>query len=135
MKTFLIGLAFSLFLFPTWAQVVSNPWIRKPIFNMSAAFMEIENPTNKEVRLIKVEGPDAKYYEIHTHEKVDGVMKMRQIKKLSIPPKSKVILKPKSYHIMILEIDKKKIKNMEGILNLHFSNGEMVKIKAPIKEN
>ncbi len=118
----------------SFAQEVKNPWIKKPIIGMTGAYMVIQNNTNKEVSLIRVEGEDAKHYEIHTHTKVDGVMKMRQIKELVINPKKSVELKPMSYHIMMLEIPKKKIKNLSGKMKLIFSNGKTIEITAPVKE-
>lgn len=131
MKAFSLFLLFSFF---TNAQEVKNPWIKKPLINMSAAYMEIHNPSDKEISLVKIEGPDAQYYEIHTHTKVDGVMKMRQLKKLPIKAKSSVTLKPKGHHIMLLEIPREKINELSGNLTLHFDNGKSIKVVAPIKD-
>jgi len=133
MKTFL---AITFFITSTIAQEVKNPWVRfpNPVVPMTAGFMEIHNPSKKDIYLVKVTGEDAENYEIHTHKKVDGVMKMRQIKKLLIPAHGKAILKPMSDHIMIMQIKKGAMKGKSTSLSLHFDNKKIIKVLAPIKK-
>jgi copper(I)-binding protein len=118
------------------AQEVKKAWMRKPnpVVPMTAAFMEIHNSEDKDIYLIKVTGEDAENYEIHTHKKVEGVMKMRQIKKLKVPAKGMAILKPMSDHVMIMQIKKGHLKGEKAELNLHFDNGKSVKVVTPIKK-
>lgn len=118
------------------AQEIKNAWMRapNPVVPMTAAFMEISNPTKEDFFLTKVTGTDAENYEIHTHKKIDGVMKMRQIKKLKIPAKGSAVLKPMSDHVMILQIKKGHLKGKTAQLVLHFSNGEKRVVETPIKK-
>ncbi len=103
--TFILFMAF---LRPALSQSVENAWVRRPLpgMKLTGAYMVIKNDTNKDISLLEIQGPDAEYYEIHTHENIDGVMKMRQLKKLKIPAMDKVMLKPKSFHIMLIQIKK-----------------------------
>lgn len=119
------------------AQEIKNPWLKKPMpgLKMTAAYMTIANNTEKELVLEKVSGPDAKFYEIHTHSKINGVMKMRKIKKLTIPVGQEVVLKPMSYHIMLLQMPKAPFKKESSQLTLHFSDGSKKIVQLPVKKN
>lgn len=137
MKTILSLLTLlSIYSQATLAQEITGAWMRRPnpVVPMTAAFMEIHNKEEKDIYLTKVTGDDADNYEIHTHKKVDGVMKMRQIPKLRIPAKGKAILKPMSDHVMILQIKKGHLKGDTAVLNLHFDNGKIVKVETPLKK-
>lgn len=119
------------------AQEIKNPWLKKPMpgLKMTAAYMTIANNTKKELVLEKVSGPDAKFYEIHTHSKVNGVMKMRKLESLSIPIGKEVVLKPMSYHIMLLQMPKTPFEKKSTQLTLHFSNGPQKTVELPVKKN
>lgn len=121
----------------SYAQEIKNPWLKKPMpgMKMTAAYMTIANNTEKELVLEKVSGPDAKFYEIHTHSKVNGVMKMRKLEKLTIPIGKEVVLKPMSYHIMLLQMPKAPFKKKSSQLTLHFSDGSKKTVQLPVKKN
>jgi copper(I)-binding protein len=120
----------------TFSQSVEKPWVKRPIpgMKLTGAYMTIKNPSSKDIYLIDVKGEDAEFYEIHTHEKINGVMKMRQIKKLRIPAKGSVTLKPKSFHIMLIQLKKGRLspKATKTNLTLIFDNKEKVTIEASI---
>ncbi|WP_444677060.1 copper chaperone PCu(A)C [Halomonas sp. E19] len=52
----------------------------------SAAFMVLHNPGDAEVRLVEAASPAAAALELHHHVDVDGVMQMRRIADITIPP-------------------------------------------------
>ncbi len=118
------------------AQVITNPWIKAapPGLKMSAAYMDIKNDTNKEIYLKAVKTTIAEYPELHTHAEVNGVMKMRQVKKIVIKPAETVSLKPKSFHVMLIHLTRN-IKVSEKIkLDLIFSNDKKITVLAPVKK-
>lgn len=134
-------ISFILFLFIlpcsfTFAQSVENPWIKAPIagMKMTGGYMVIKNDTDKDIALTQVTGTDCEAYEIHTHSMVDGVMKMRQIKELPIKARSFVTLKPKSFHIMMIQLLNKFSEGDSKKMTLHFSNGKTLEINAPIRK-
>lgn len=133
MKFLILSLLLSL---PPQAQKITEAWFKMPMPNMpiTAAYMKITNDTDKELILEKVTGPDAAVYEIHTHRKENGVMKMRQIKTLSIPVGKTHVLKPMSDHIMLLEMPRKKFDKKETSLKLFFKGLKPLKIKLPVKK-
>lgn len=118
------------------AQVVTNPWVKAapPGLKMSAAYMDIKNDTKKDIYLKAVKTTIAEHPELHTHTEMNGVMKMRQVKNIVIKPSQTVSLKPKSFHIMLIQLTRN-IKAGERIkLNLIFSNKKVITVLAPVKK-
>jgi len=62
------------------------------------------------------------------------MMKMHQVKSIGIPAKCERELKPGSYHIMLIGLNKPLKAGYEVELTLNFIHAGAVKIKAPIKE-
>lgn len=121
--------------FSLQAQIVENAWIKMPMpgLKMTAAYMTITNDTKTELVLEKITGPDALYYEIHTHQKVNGIMKMRQLKKITIPIGKTHILKPMSDHIMIMQTNKELLKKKKSKLTLHFLGNKKKEVSLDVK--
>lgn len=88
--------------------VVEDGFVRKPIpgRTMSAAFMEIHNPSDSDVVVTHATLEGAKSVEIHTHTHEEGVMRMRQILELPIKAGESVILAPGGLHLMVFGISK-----------------------------
>ncbi len=124
-------------LFFTFAQpliVIKDAWIRAvpPSSKNTALFMIIENKGDEEDTLISVKTDIAKMSMIHKTENKNGVMKMVHIKKLKIPPKSKVILKPGGLHIMLMGLKRPlKIGEKENVL-LEFQKTGKIEIQVPV---
>ena len=137
MKTLFFFVLFAMTVFNTsHAQSISKPWIKlpMPMMKMTGAYMVISNDSDKAMNLTAIEGEDCEAYEIHTHEKVDGVMKMRQLQKLEIPAHGSVTLKPKSYHVMMIQLNKKLTEGEKRKMTLIFDNGKKIEIEAPVKK-
>jgi len=117
------------------AQMVTGPWIKLPYpgMKMTGGYMVIKNDTNQEISLQRVSGSDCESYEIHTHEMKDGVMKMRQIPELKIKAHGSVELKPKSYHIMMIQLKEALKEGSLRKMTLHFSNGKKLLVDVPVK--
>ena len=62
-------------------------------------------------------------------------MKMRQVKGLLIKAHDTVILKPKSFHIMMIQL-KEKIKIGQLMkMTLHFDHAGSIEVTAPVKKH
>lgn len=129
-------LLFLIFIPLNFAQEIKNAWFKEPIpnFPMSSAYMTIVNNTDKELVLEKVTGPDAPVYEIHTHKKIDGVMKMRKLTEIRIPAGEAHELKPMSDHIMIMKMPRKKFDKKETTLTLFFKGLNPLEIRLPVRK-
>lgn len=99
----------------------------------SAAFMTVENNTDKDIAIVKATSNVSKVVELHTHSMKDGVMKMYQVPKVDIPANGKTELKPGGFHVMLIGLHKPLKVGEEVTYTLEFSNGESTTITAPIK--
>ena len=126
-----VSLAFASSIEVEHAYVRATP----PSLPNSAAFMKIENETNSDVSLVSASSNISKVVELHTHGKKDGVMKMYQVPKIDIKANSKTILKPGGYHVMFIGLHNKPLKPGQKVtFTLNFSNGETIKVVAPVKK-
>ncbi|MCK5902490.1 MAG: copper chaperone PCu(A)C [Cocleimonas sp.] len=101
---------------------------------ISAAFMRLSNRSDVPIDLIAASSNIASTVELHHHINEDGMMKMRQVPKISIAAKSKTELQPGGYHLMLIDL-KQVIKPDDIIeLTLKFSNGSQQTINAKVKK-
>ncbi len=126
-------MSFNLFAGPI---TIKDQWIKSvpPMAKMSAAYMTITNNSKKDISLLEASSNIAKAVELHTHFKVDGIMKMRKVESIKIPAQSSTQLKPKSYHIMFIGLKEKLPEGKEVKLKLKFSNGEKLELNAIAKK-
>ncbi len=131
-------LLFSLFIVTgLFAKIeIENAYVREvpPTMPNSAIFMNIENKSDKIVNLIKAESSIAKSVELHTHTMNNGMMRMYQVDKITINANSETLLQPGGFHIMLIGLNKKLKESDIVEVELSFSNGEKIKIKAPVKK-
>ncbi len=71
--------------------------------DISAGYFEITNHSHKDDRLIAASSPISETVEIHTHNEVDGVMKMRRVDGVDLPAGQSVMFKPGGYHLMFFK--------------------------------
>ncbi len=115
---------------------VDDPYVREvpPGQMTSASFLILKNANDKEVALIKATSDVAKNVELHEHVHEGGMMKMRQVKEITIPANGERVLKPGGYHIMLIGLTRK-IKAGDIVdINLEFNNGDKQAIKAKVKK-
>jgi periplasmic copper chaperone A len=70
----------------------------------AAAYVSIESTSGD--KLTGVSTPAAQKADIHSMTMDDGVMRMRQVDSVDLPPGQKVTLKPGGYHIMMTGLAK-----------------------------
>ncbi|MFN8488329.1 MAG: copper chaperone PCu(A)C [Caldilineaceae bacterium] len=68
----------------------------------SAAYLTIRNPGSQPDRLVKVASPVAKAVELHTVVEQNGMMTMHPVDGVDVPAHGEAILKPGSFHIMLI---------------------------------
>lgn len=133
MKTLLMFIL--LFSFSQDKILVKDPWMRLNAKGMSTAlFLQIENKSDLPDTLYKVECNFAERAEIHETYEKDGMMGMRAVDFIVIPPKSTFELKPRSHHIMVIKLKKDITKNSEEEFILYFKNAGKINIKAIAQE-
>lgn len=115
---------------------IDEPYVREvpPGQQISASFMTLKNDTDAEIALIKASSDVAKTVELHEHVHEGGMMKMRQVPKITVPAKGSTVLKPGGYHIMLIGLQRK-IKAGDKIeLALEFDNGTKETVTATVKK-
>ncbi|TDR22648.1 copper chaperone PCu(A)C [Marinicella litoralis] len=83
---------------------ISDLWFREapPTAKMLAAYVTVENQTQKDLKLIGAFAPDFAMAEIHKTIDVDGLLKMREQKELLIPQNEQLVMEPGGLHIMLM---------------------------------
>ena len=115
--------------------IISNLWIKEPIGNhsMTSGYLKIKNTNAYDERLIAITSNIAKKSEIHEMIIDNDIMKMNVLNDgLKIPANSTVHLKPGSYHIMFMKLQKKiKIMSTHKI-NLNFEKSGQLNIDVSV---
>lgn len=101
----------------------------------SASFMTLINTTDKDIDLVSASSDISNVVELHTHDMKNGVMTMYQVPKIQIKANSQTVLKPGGFHVMLIDLKTKPLKEGENIdITLNFSDGSSQTITAPIKK-
>lgn len=116
--------------------VVEEPWARATPAGAEtgAAYMTLDNKTSTADRLTAASSDVAAKLQIHEMTVVNGVMQMRQlVDGLPIPAGGSVVLKPGSYHIMLLGL-KKPLKAGDTFpLRLTFERAGNISVTVPVE--
>ena len=115
---------------------VKEAWIREvpPSSKMSAAYMVIKNHGENDDQLMSVKTELSQAAEIHNVVKKDGMMKMMPVPFLEILSGEEKKLKPGSYHIMLIKLNRIPKKGYKYNLILDFKRAGMIKVNAEVKE-
>lgn len=111
-------------------------WVRlvPPVAKNSAAYMEIKNTGNKVLEIESAQSPVAAVVEVHKTTMTDGVMRMAEVKDLTIPVGGKVEMQPGGYHVMLINLTEPLQKGQVVPVTLTFKTGQVLKVNATVKE-
>ena len=87
--------------------VIGHPWVRQSPMgaDVAAGFMTITNTGKKEDRLVKATASITSTVQLHEMKMEGDVMKMSEVPGgIVIPPGATVELKPKSLHVMFMDM-------------------------------
>ena len=117
---------------------VANPWVRGTVAAQKAtgAFMQLSSKGG--VSLVGVASPAAKVVEIHEMVMDNNVMKMRPVPRLEVAAGKALELKPGSYHVMLIDLNKPLAKGEIVPITLKVEGKdkkvEAVEVKAEVRE-
>lgn len=117
------------------ATVVSDPWVREgpPAARVLGGFMTVSNSSSKDDALLSASSPDFNMIEMHKTEMVDGVGKMILQERIVVPAGGQVMLKPGSYHLMLM-MAQRSLKAGDSIkVELSFESGKQT-IEMPVRK-
>ncbi|MEG2466627.1 MAG: copper chaperone PCu(A)C [Comamonas sp.] len=120
------------------AQVtVKDAWVRATVPQQKAtgAFMQLQS--TKDTKLVSASSPLTPNVEVHEMAMQDNVMKMRQVPAIELPAGKVVELKPGSYHVMFMNLQKPVSVGDTVALTLSFEGKdgkrETVEVQAPVR--
>ncbi len=133
-----ILLALVLSVTPVWAETptsgveVTDATVRVPLpgKNLTSAYFLLSNTGSQSRTLVSVTAEFAERAELHRHESVDGMMKMRQVESVEIPPGEQVRFASGGYHVMLFELDRRPRTGDPLHLVLRFDDGSEQAVKA-----
>ncbi|WP_281648924.1 copper chaperone PCu(A)C [Parendozoicomonas sp. Alg238-R29] len=100
----------------------------------TAAYLTIKNLGKSDIALVKADSPVAESVMLHDNVKKNGKMSMVHQHSVTIPAGKRVKFKPGGLHIMIMGLNKNLTIGEMVPLELHFSNGKVLNVKAPVKK-
>jgi periplasmic copper chaperone A len=98
----------------------------------AAAYVSMES-TNGD-KLLSVSTPAAQKADIHSMTMDNGVMKMRQVEGVDLPPGQKVTLKPGGYHIMLTGLAKPLEAGQSFPLTLDFAKAGAKQVTVTVEK-
>jgi periplasmic copper chaperone A len=114
--------------------IIKDSWMRPNGKGMTTAlYFSIENTGDQADTLFKIESELSKKVEIHETYQKDDMMGMREVGQIIIPAGSIFELKPGSYHIMLIGLNRDVEKDYEGEFSLFFKQAGEIKINARAK--
>jgi len=129
-------LAILFVLFPPEDKIkIKDAWIRPSSENMTTAlYCTIENNSSKADTLFQADCDFAVKVEIHETYSQGDMTGMRKVDFLIVEGKGSIVLKPGSYHIMVMKL-KRDIKDGDNVnFILHFKQAGEIKIIATAKK-
>ena len=84
--------------------LVSKSWSQAlpAVAKNGVAYLTIENNSTRQDKLISASSPIAERVEIHSHQHVDGVMKMRKVEHVDLAQDTTTIFEPGGLHVMLI---------------------------------
>ena len=114
---------------------INDPYVRAvpPMVKTTAAFMQIQNSDKVEHFVVDAATPAAAAVELHMHTNDDGVMRMRRIPHIHLPPGETVALQPGGLHIMLFDLASSVTPGDELPIILTFKDGSTKSILATVR--
>ncbi len=113
--------------------IVHNAWIRPAPESFNTAFYcTIVNKNNLADTLYKVSSNISDDIQLHETYMKDDLIGMRPVANLIIPSNDSTMLKPGSYHIMIMNLKGKADENSTVNLTLFFRKSGKIEVKATV---
>jgi len=114
---------------------ILDPWVlaAPPNVKTLAAYFEIKNYGGKPRILTNVSSPDFGQVGIHQSVMHGNMVHMEQLKELTIPPQTSVVLKPGGLHLMLVDAKKPFQIGDQIPMTLTFQSGEKIVVTAIVR--
>ena len=117
--------------------VINDPWIRSAPPNAPALglFMQINNNSDKDIKLLSVNARGYKRIELHRTIMHSGMMKMVKQDFMPIPAQGTLHVKLGSWHVMLIGPKRVPRTGETVTISLKFDNGTTQVVKALVKKD
>jgi len=115
---------------------INSPWMRTSasVAQQAGGFFTVTNKGREPDRLIAAESPVAARVEIHGIKVVGAGITMRAMEKgLGLPPDTAITLKPRGYHLFMLELKKPLTKGERVPVTLTFEKAGSRQIELVVE--
>lgn len=100
---------------------------------VSAAYFEVKNKGSAD-KIVSANCDCAKATELHNVKMIDGAMKMYQVPAMDIPADGELKLKPGSYHIMLIGLNRPLVAGESLPIKVKFEKAGEVTLQAKVKD-
>lgn len=97
-----------------------------------AVFVTLTNLGDTEISAVDASGEIAKRVELHEHKHENGMMKMRQVEAIVLPPGQPVLLQKGGLHVMLIGLKKPLVAGETFTIELLLSNGKRQELTVPV---
>ena len=113
---------------------ISDAWSRAlpPVVKVGAAYLTIANAGSQGEVLVSADASIAERVELHEHAHVDGMMQMRQVTSVPVPPGASVAFKPHGLHLMLFGLKAPLKAGSHFELTLHLESGKRLQVTVPV---
>jgi periplasmic copper chaperone A len=117
--------------------MIDHGWLRAtaPSQKVSAAFMTIVNHNKHDIELVGARAAFANTVEIHLSSMTDGIMKMEKQMGLTIKAGQSGVLKPGSFHLMVMGLQQSLNEGDQQAITLIFADGLEIEVNLKIQMN
>lgn len=128
-------LVYSLNSFAVGEIKIDNPKIRltPPNAPMTAIFLNMTNHSDKDVKLVGVQGDFAGKFELHNMEMAGGKMVMREVESIEVKQHKTTELKSGGLHIMVFKLKSPLKEGVVHRINLIFDDKTTVAVDAKVE--
>ena len=104
-----------------------------PISKNGAVYLTLTNHGHLSDQFVGAATPIAEHAEIHTHRMEDGMMKMRKVDDVELPPHEEIVFAPGGKHIMLIGLSQALREGEHFPLMLHLKEAGHVMVKVVIE--
>ena len=117
------------------ALEVKDPWIRAapPVVKVLAAYMTIENNSEKGLSVVGAESPLFERIEIHNTVIEEGLARMLRQERIDLAPRGSIAFSPGGYHFMLLGRKESIEKGDRVEMTLILGNGDRLPFEALVR--
>ncbi len=110
-------------------------WVRQPApsRDVTAAYLVLVNDGDEAVRVVSGESALARTVELHQMVMEGGMMRMRRVKEIVVPPKARVELKPGGLHVMLFGVKRRLEVGDRVPLTFRLAAGGTVSAQATVR--